>query len=209
MPSARAYSLPAVNERRTLCAREVRRATRRTNRLLTGRLSLALIVAACSGLIGAVFVAAPKRPGQILVAGLLGAAVLFALALLTFGYQMLHYRRSGYRDPDWTAHHYDSTPGSLGLTLVHRNRQGAFGIPPVEIAVRAGKRAWVVVPDKDLPPIPRDDTVAYPFSQADTLHPGETYEVRWYIEDRGRFTEITRERFRLRAHQPQQPTPEG
>jgi hypothetical protein len=197
-----------VNQPWTLRWRVVRRATRRTNRLLTGRLSLALIVAAGSGLIGAVFVASPKHTGQILVAGLLGAAALFALALLTFCYQMLHHRRSGYRDRDWTARHYDSTPDGLGLSLVHRNRQGAFGIPPMEIGIRVGERAWVVVPDNEIPPIPRDDTVGYSFlPPAHTLHPGEACEVRWYVEDRGRFKEITREKFQLRQHQ-QQPAPE-
>jgi hypothetical protein len=119
-------SLPAVDEQWTLRGRLVRRGTRRTNRLVPSRLSVALILAAIGPMIGAVFVTARKHAGQIIGAGLLGTVALLVLGLPILGYERLQYRINGYGDHDRTAHHDDSAPDYLVLTLVSRKSPGAF-----------------------------------------------------------------------------------
>jgi hypothetical protein len=80
---------------------------------------------------------------------------------------------------------------------VSQDPNGAVTAGTMEIWVRAGERAWGVVLDEYMQISP-SNTVRCQFNHLSTLHPGETYEVRWYRMDRGRFAEITREKFELR-----------
>jgi hypothetical protein len=165
---------------------------------VTSRVSLALIVTALGPMIGAAFVDAPMI-FRVLLAG----APLFIVGSLILGRQLWRYWRSGYRDDEWTARHDDSAPDFLELTLVSRNPQGALTAGTMEIRVRPGQRAWDVVsdnsPDNRIN-VERANTVSCRFSAFYTLHPGETYEVRWYGLDRGEFAEITRETFQLQVY---------
>jgi hypothetical protein len=110
------------------------------------------------------------------------------------------YRSSGFRDHDWLARHDDSDPGGA-LILELGRRSGASPNPGVDLELWVKSHGnWEVVDDDGLVLMP-DKLVRCRFDLHHEVFAGGFYDVRWFrADDRGKFIEITRERFQLRNH---------
>jgi hypothetical protein len=118
--------------------------------------------------------------------------------VLFIGY-LGRYRSSGFRDHDWLARHDDFDPGGA-LFLELGRRSGTSPNPGVdlELCVKSHGK-WEVVDDDEVVLMP-DKVIRCRFDLNHEVFPG-FYDVRWFrADDRGRFVEITRERFQLRNH---------
>ena len=110
------------------------------------------------------------------------------------------YRSSGFRDHDWLARHDDSNPGgALFLELIRRSGGSPNPGVDLELCVKSHGN-WEVVDYDEVVLLP-DKVIRCRFNLNHEVFPGGFYDVRWYrADDRGKFVEITRERFQLRNH---------
>ena len=184
--------------REPLLCREFRRASRRTNDYLSGRVLWSLTAAVAFTAVGA-FLSPDLAQWWARVLWAVGILLAGPL-LLGIGLFIRHlyaYRRSRFQDDEWTARYGDSAPGVLDLELVRK-----VGTPDptlvLEVCVRSGgKREFVEDREVRLWP---DNVIRCRFHEMHRLHPGGFYEVRWCCRDRGKFVEITRETFQLKTH---------
>jgi len=184
-----------------LWIREARRAARRASAPFARQVALGC-GAATVGTIAASLL--PTQLGGSVAQAVWAAAWAVAgyVAIWTglFIYHLWRYRSSGFRDHDWLAQHDDSDPGGA-LFLELGRRSG--GSPPlgVDLELRVKSHGnWVVVDDDDVVLMP-DKVIRCRFDLNHEVFPGGFYHVRWFrADDRGKFVEITRERFQLRKH---------
>lgn len=177
--------------------RRVRRATRRTNRAVTGELRFALVLALVTGFVAA-FVPSTNAAQKL---GIAFGPVAFLSVIVLLWHWWRYRRASGYRHEDWVAEHSDDLPEILWLYLRSRTKVPAplSDFAPNECRVRIDRGEWLVIPDGKLG-VERFERLWFRIDGAANLSPGKVYEVRWYGTDRRRLTEITRETFRLNVH---------
>jgi hypothetical protein len=189
-----------VPERLELLRREVRRATRRTNSWLSGRIPLSLAIVLVGGVSS--FLVSLVNEGRIRVAWtILGGVVVplfFGLALLIIFF--IQYRRSGFRDAEWQACH--DVSGENGELFLHLSRKAGLDTGlAIELWVKRHGE-WTVVHNGNrfLRPLPGNRVLSCRFDLEHQVYPGGFYEIRWFRDDRGKFVEITRETFQLRNY---------
>jgi hypothetical protein len=184
-----------------LWIREARRAARRASAPFARQIALGCAAAAVGTIAASLL---PTRWGDSVAQA--GWAAVWAvagyLAIWTglFIYHLWRYRSSGFRDHDWLARHDDSDPG--GALFLELGRRSAGTLHPgvgLELWVKS-HGSWVVVDDDDVVLMP-DKVIRCRFDLNHEGVPGGFYDVRWFrADDRGKFVEITRERFQLRKH---------
>jgi hypothetical protein len=184
-----------------LWIREIRRAARRASAPFARQLALGCGAAAV-GTMAASVVPPPwdRAVAQAVWAALWAVAGYLAIWTGLFIYHLSRYRSSGFRDNDWIARHDDSDPGgALFLELVRRSGGSPNPGVDLELCVKSHGN-WVVVDDDEVVLMP-DRVIRCRFDFSHEVFPGGFYDVRWYrADDRGKFAEITRERFQLRNH---------
>jgi hypothetical protein len=181
--------------------REVRRAARRASAPFARQVALGCGAAAVGTMVASVL----PLPWDGALAEAVWAA-LWAVAgyvVIWTGISIYHlwrYRASGFRDRDWLARHDDSDPGGA-LFLELGRKSGANPNPGVDLELCVKSHGnWQVVDDDDLVLMP-DKVIRCRFDLDHDVFPGGFYDVRWFqADDRGKFVEITRERFQLRNH---------
>ena len=184
-----------------LWIREFRRAARRPSAPFPRQIALGCGAAAVGTIVASLL------PLQL--DGLVAQAVWAALWAVA-GYVVLwtglfvghvwRYRSSGFRDRDWLARHDDSDPGgAFSLELVRRS--GGSQNPGVDLELWVKSHGkWEVVDDDDVVSMP-DKVIRCRFDLNHEVFPSSFYDIRWFrADDRGKFVEITRERFQLRNH---------
>jgi hypothetical protein len=184
-----------------LWIREVRRAARRASAPFARQVAFGCVAAAVGTMTASVL---PLQLGgaaaQAVWAALWAVAGYVAIWTGFFTYHLWRYRSSGFRDHDWLARHDDSDAGgALFLELVRRS--GGSPNPSVDLELWVKSHAsWEVVDDDELVLMP-DKVIRCRFDLNHEVFSGGFYDVRWFrADDRGKLTEITRERFQLRNH---------
>src|SRR5215207_1489371 len=184
-----------------LWTREVRRAARRASAPFARQVALGCGAAAVGT--GAASVLPLQGDGSVAQAAwaaLWAAAGYIAIWTGLFIYHLWRYRSSGFRDRDWLARHDDSDAGgAVFLELVRRSGGSPNPGVDLELCVKSHGN-WEVVDDDELVLMP-DKVVRCRFDLNQEVFAGGFYDVRWFrADDRGKFVEITRERFQLRNH---------
>jgi hypothetical protein len=184
-----------------LWIREVRRAARRASAPFARQVAVGCGAAAVGTMVASVL---PLQLDGAVARAVWAAgwAVAGYVVIWTglFIYHLWRYRASGFRDRDWLARHDDSDPGGA-LFLELGRRSGGSPNPgfDLELCVKSHGN-WEVVDDDDLVLMP-DKVIRCRFDLDHDVFPGGFYDVRWFrADDRGKFVEITRERFQLRNH---------
>ena len=184
-----------------LWIREVRRAARRASAPFARQVALGCGAAAV-GTIAAVLlpVQVDGALAQAVWAALWAVAGYVAIWTGLFIYHLCRYRASGFRDFDWLARHDDFDPGGA-LFLELGRRSGGSPNPGVDLELWVKSHGkWEVVDDDGLVLMP-DKVVRCRFDLHHEVFAGGCYDVRWFrADDRGKFIEITRERFQMRNH---------
>jgi hypothetical protein len=184
-----------------LWIREVRRAARRASAPFARQIALSCGAAAVGTLVASVL---PLQLGgavaQAVWAAVWAVAGYIAIWAGLFIYHVWRYRSSGFRDRDWIARHDDSDPGgALFLELV--GRSGGSPNPGVDLELCVNSHGTrEVVHDEEVTLMP-DKVIRCRFDLNHEVFPSGFYDVRWFrADERGKFVEITRERFQLRNH---------
>jgi hypothetical protein len=184
-----------------LWIREVRRAARRASAPFARQVALGCGAAAVGTMVASLL---PLQLGgaaaQAVWAALWAVAGYVAIWTGLFICCLWRYRSSGFRDRDWLARHDDSDPGGA-LFLELGRRSGGSRNPGVDLELCVKSHGnWEVV-DKDELVLMPDKVIRCRFDLDHEVFPGGFYDVRWFrVDDRGKLTEITRERFQLRNH---------
>jgi hypothetical protein len=184
-----------------LWIREVRRAARRASAPFARQVALGCGAAAVGAIAASLL---PTRWGgsvaQAVWAGLWTVAGYVAIWTGFFIFHLWRYRSSGFRDHDWLAQHDDSDPGGAVFLELGR-RSGGSPHPGVDLELWVKSHGnWEVVDDDDVVLMP-DKVIRCRFDLNHEVFPSGFYDVRWFrADDRGKFVEITRERFQLRKH---------
>jgi hypothetical protein len=184
-----------------LWIREVRRAARRASAPFARQVALGCGAAAVGTMVASVLPLRLDGPAaQAVWAALWAVAGYLVIWTGLFIYHLLTYRSSGFPDGDWLARHNDSDPGgAVFLELLRRS--GASPNPGVELELCVKSHGkWQVVDNDEVVLMP-DKVIRCRFDLNHEVFPGGFYDVRWFrADDRGKFVEITRERFQLRNH---------
>jgi hypothetical protein len=184
-----------------LWLREVRRAARRASAPFARQIALGCGAAAVGTMAASLLpLQVDGSVAQAVWAALWAVAAYIAIWTALFVYHLWRYRSSGFRDRDWLVRHDDSDPGgALFLELVRRS--GASPNPGVDLELCVKSHGnWEVVDDDDVVLMP-DKVIRCRFDLNHEVFAGGFYDVRWFrADDRGKFVEITRERFQLRNH---------
>ena len=181
--------------------REVRRAARRASAPFARQIALGCAAAAVGTIAASLL---PLQLGGAVAQAVWAAgwAVVAYVAIWTglVIYHLWRYRSSGFRDNDWLARHDDSDPGgALFLELGRRSDGSPHPGVDLELWVKSHGN-WEVVDDDDVVLLP-DKVIRCRFDLNHEVFPGGFYDVRWFrADDRGKLTEITRDRFQLRNH---------
>jgi hypothetical protein len=181
--------------------REVRRAARRATAPFARQVAWGCGAAAVGTIAASVLTLhLDGSMAQAVWAALWVVAVYLAIWAGLFIYHLCRYRSSGFRDHDWLARHDDSDPGGA-LFLELGRRSGASPKPGVDLELWVKSHGnWEVVADDDVVLMP-DNVIRCRFDLHHEVFAGGFYDVRWFrADDRGKFIEITRERFQLRNH---------
>ena len=184
-----------------LWIREVRRAARRASAPFVRQVALGCGAAAVGTIVASLL---PLQWDGAVAHAVWAAvwAVAGYVAIWTglFIYHLWRYRASGFRDRDWLARHDDSDAGgALFLELVRRSGVSLNPGVDVELWVKS-HGIWEVVDDDEMVLMP-DKVIRCRFDLNHEMFAGGFYDVRWFrADDRGKFVEITRERFQLRNH---------
>jgi hypothetical protein len=184
-----------------LWIREVRRAARRASAPFARQVALGCGAAAVGAIAASLL---PTRWGgsvaQAVWAALWTVAGYVAIWTGFFIFHLWRYRSSGFRDHDWLAQHDDSDPGGAVFLELGR-RSGGSPHPGVDLELWVKSHGnWEVVDDDDVVLMP-DKVIRCRFDLNHEVFPSGFYDVRWFrADDRGKFVEITRERFQLRKH---------
>jgi hypothetical protein len=184
-----------------LWIREVRRAARRASAPFARQVALGCAAAAVGTMAASLL---PTRwdgsVAQAVWAAVWAVAGYVVIWTGLFIYHLWRYRSSGFRDGDWLARHDDSDPGGA-LFLELGRRSGGSPHPGVdlELCVKSHGK-WEVVDDDEVVLMP-DKVIRCRFDLNHEVFPSGFYDVRWFrADDRGKLTEITRDRFQLRNH---------
>jgi hypothetical protein len=184
-----------------LWIREVRRAARRASAPFARQVALGCAAAAVGTMAASVLpLQLDGAAAHAVWAALWAVAGYVAIWTGLFIYHLLRYRSSGFRDHDWLVRHDDSdADGALFLEFVRRS--GASPSPGVDLELWVKSHGnWEVV-DKDELVLMPDKVIRCRFDLNHAVFPGGFYDVRWFrADDRGKLSEITRERFQLRNH---------
>jgi hypothetical protein len=184
-----------------LWMRELRRAARRASAPFARQVALGCGAAAVGTMVASLLPLHLDGAVAKAVWAALWAVVAYVVIWTGFFiYHLWRYRSSGFRDRDWLARHDDSYPdGALFLELGRRSGGSPHPGVDVELYVKSHGK-WEVVDDDDLVLMP-DKVIRCRFDLDHDVFPGGFYDVRWFqVDDRGKFIEITRERFQLRNH---------
>jgi hypothetical protein len=184
-----------------LWIREVRRAARRASDPFARQVALGCGAAVVGTMVASLL---PLRVDGAVAQAVWAAVWVVAgfVAIWTglfIGY-LWRYRSTGFRDHDWLARHDDSDAGGA-LFLELRRRSDGSPNPGGDLELWVKSHAnWEVVDDDELVLMP-DKVIRCRFDLNHEVFPGGFYDVRWFrADDRGKLTEITRERFQLRNH---------
>jgi hypothetical protein len=184
-----------------LWIREVRRAARRASAPFARQIALGCVAAAVGTMVASLLpLQLDGSAAQAAWAAVWAVAGYIAIWTGLFVGHLWRYRSSGFRDHSWVARHDDSGPGAA-LFLELARRSGANPNPggDLELWVKSHGN-WEVVDDDDVVLMP-DKVIRCRFDLNHEVFAGGFYEVRWFQpDDRGKFVEITRERFQLRNH---------
>ena len=184
-----------------LWIREVRRAARRASAPFAKQIAWGCSAAAAGTIVASLLPlqwgGAAAQAGWAAVWAVAGYVVIWAGLFI---YHLWRYRSSGFRDRDWLAGHDDSDPGGA-LFLELGRRSGVSPNPGVDLELSVKSHgAWEVVDYDELVLMP-DKVIRCRFDLNHDVFPSSFYDVRWFrADDRGKFVEITRERFQLRNH---------
>jgi hypothetical protein len=184
-----------------LWIREVRRAARRASAPFARQVALGCGAAALGTTVSSVVpLQWDGAVAQAVWAALWAVACYLAIWTGLFIYHLLRYRSSGFRDHDWIARHDDSDSGGA-LFLELTRRSGGSPNPGVDLELCVKSHGnWVVVEDDEVVLMP-NRVIRCRFDLSHEVFAGGFYDVRWFrADDRGKFVEITRERFQLRNH---------
>jgi hypothetical protein len=181
--------------------REVRRAARRASAPFARQVAVGCGAAAVGTMVASVLpLPWDGALAEAVWAALWAVAGFVVIWTGIFIYHLWRYRAGGFRDRDWLARHDDSDPGGA-LFLELGRKSGANPNPGVDLELCVKSHGnWQVVDDDDLVLMP-DKVIRCRFDLDHDVFPGGFYDVRWFqADDRGKFVEITRERFQLRNH---------
>jgi hypothetical protein len=184
-----------------LWIREARRAARRATAPFAWQIALSCGAAAVGTMAATLLPRLSSgAAGQAVWAALWAVAGYVAIWSGLFIYHLWRYRASEFHDHDWVARHDDSDPGGALLLELGR-RSGGRPNPAVDLELRVKSHGkWEVVDDEDVVLMP-DNVIRCRFNLNHEVFPSGFYDIRWFrTDDRGKFVEITRERFQLRDH---------
>jgi len=180
------------------------RATRRTNELVTGRVGTTAVVLVIGAFVGVATTArqssapggTPPTAASSVEAALAGGLFSYlGVSLVVLVTVLMRYRLTGYRDDAWEAGH--GSEGLRSLHLILRRRHGAMLNVELECFLRQPSGEVREFEDREANSYGAGGVLLWVGSLMDSP-PGE-YEARWYIRNRGRFVELTRDRFTLAA----------
>jgi hypothetical protein len=137
------------------------------------------------------------------IAGVVAGPLLFGLLLFVFFYcQYRFWPVSGYGDKkrrfchrDWAATHDFTDDGGVLVKLVLKpGRDSDLNAVP-ELGVK-NRGKWIFVSEPQVKY--HSKQIWCQLNYVQELHPGGFYEARWFRLDRGKFVEMTREKFQLK-----------